>query len=260
MAYKSNDKSAPELAGAPHNPDKTPVAETGAAMDALPRDHVAFALLYQQYRVPLYRYFYQQVGHVQDAEDLTALTFTKAFTSLHRYEERGNFAAWLFGIARHTLRDAQRRRRTEIDVDHVAPLLVDEVKQPEARVLEDEQTRVLNELLRQLPAEQQAALVLRFFGELSTNEVALKLGRSVGAVKMLVHRAITTLRGKYRQVEAAETAFEEGTTSPVTFVESLFEWACGGNPWRPVLQPAVCRVPTQRNLAIGRTTRVRYYR
>ncbi len=167
-----------------------------AAARATPR---AFAPLYRAYVTPVYRYLYQQTGNAQDAEDLTATTFSKALDSLDRYEDQGRFAAWLFSIARHTLRDYQRRRRLHLDVDQFAPTLADPAPPPEAQLLRGERDRELHRLLGQLPSEQREALTLRFFGELSTRDVAGVLGRSEGAVKMLVLRAMDKLRDHYRR-------------------------------------------------------------
>ena len=169
------------------------------ALAAAGGDRAAFAALYRRYVTSVYRYLYQQTGSPEDAEDLTATTFGKALASLSRYREQGGFAAWLFSIARHTLRDHQRRRRPQLDLEVVASTIPDPSPQPEAQVLRAEEARTLHLLVRQLPADQQEALALRFFGGLRTAEVAVVLGRSEGAVKMLVHRAITALRTDYRR-------------------------------------------------------------
>src|SRR5262249_21131885 len=146
---------------------------------------------------PVYRYLYQHVRNPHDAEDLTATTFSRALATLGRYEERGSFAAWLFSVARHTLSDFRRRRRTHVDVDTIAPALVDPAPPPAAQVVQAEQAHVLPALIAQLPADQREALVLRIYAGLSTTEVAAVLDRSEGAVKMLVHRAVTRLRDAY---------------------------------------------------------------
>lgn len=165
-------------------------------------DRVTFLALYRQNVAPVYRYFYQQVGNPHDAEDLTATTFAKALASLSGYEEQGKFTAWLFGIARHTLGDFQRSRRQPVDLEVVAPTLVDAGPGPEEAALRAERAARLRRLLRRLPADQQEALILRFFGQLSTAEAATVLGRSEAAVKMLVHRAVAGLRDLYaREVQ-----------------------------------------------------------
>jgi RNA polymerase sigma-70 factor (ECF subfamily) len=176
-----------------------PEADEQSLVEAAQQDRVAFVALYRRYAKPVYRYFYHQVGNTDDSEDLTSTTFSKALASLARYERQGTFAAWLFGIARHTLLDYRRAHRIEIDVASVAATLHDPTPQPETQLILDEDSAMLRQLVRQLPDEQQEALVLRIFGELRTKEVATVLGRSEGSVKMLVHRAVTTLRARYIQ-------------------------------------------------------------
>ncbi|MGI8913167.1 MAG: RNA polymerase sigma factor [Chloroflexota bacterium] len=179
--------------------DAGPADEAGL-IAAAGRDRAAFAPLYRRYLLPVYRYFARQTANAQDAEDLTAATFDKALVSLDRYREQGTFAAWLFSIARHTLRDYQRRSRPHLDVDLIAEPAA-APGQPEAEALRAERLRLLGERLRRLPADQQEAITLRFFAELSVAATAQTLGRSESAVRMLVHRAITTLRRDYAQEE-----------------------------------------------------------
>lgn len=193
-----------------------PVARTGRGTPAPPpddageeallvaaarRDRAAFAPLYRRYVTPVYRYVARQTANAQDAEDLTAATFDKALASLDRYREQGTFAAWLFTIARHTLRDHQRRSRPHLDIDLMAEPAAATPDEPEAEALRAERLRLLRQRLRRLPPDQQEAITLRFFAELSVAATAQALGRSEGAVRMLVHRAVTALRQDYAEEE-----------------------------------------------------------
>lgn len=179
--------------------------EEGALVAAARHSHAAFAPLYRKYATPIYRYFYQGVDNIHDAEDLTATTFSKALAGLASYESRGSFAAWLFGIARHTLMDHKRVRYStgiEIDLEAAAPILVDPGPEPEKYVLLREQTLQLRQLITNLPTEQREALVLRIFGELRTKDIAIVMSKSDGAVKMLIQRAVETLRILYTSLES----------------------------------------------------------
>jgi RNA polymerase sigma-70 factor, ECF subfamily len=173
-----------------------------------------FDALYAAYRSAVYRFFFQQLGDAQEAEDLTATTFSKALASRNRYREQGRLTAWLFGIARHTLLDARRRARPRIDLARVATALADPAPSPEARALQSEQARQLHELLQYLPADQQEALILRFFGDLGIGEIAARMGRSTGAIKMLIYRAMAQLRERYRQAEQAAAHIVLGCSVP----------------------------------------------
>jgi RNA polymerase sigma-70 factor, ECF subfamily len=157
-----------------------------------PDAQAAFTRLYQHHAAAVYRYFYQQIGHVQDAEDLTATTFSTALMRFAHYRrEQGSLPAWLFGVAHNCLREHRRRLRPS------EPLLVeipDSRPLPERQLLSAEGAEALHRAVRRLPAEQRDALALRFFGGLRTADVAAVLGKSDAAVKMLVHRAVAALR------------------------------------------------------------------
>jgi RNA polymerase sigma-70 factor (ECF subfamily) len=162
----------------------------------------AFAASYHTYVTPLYRYFYQHTGHAADAEDLTASTLSKALARLDSYAGRGPFISWLFGIARHTLRDYQRQRyRASVDLMDAVASVPDAGPSPEQAAIRDEARDRLYGRIRALPASQREALTLRYFGALHIAEIAAVLGRSEGAVKLLIHRALTALRAQYQQEE-----------------------------------------------------------
>lgn len=165
----------------------------------MPMTPTAFAACYGTYATPLYRYFSQHTGSVADAEDLTATTISKALAHLDSYAGRGTVGAWLFGIARHTLRDFQRRYRRIDDIAAVAGSLADASPLPEQEIVRREREGNLHERIRALSASQREALTLRYFGGLHIAEIAIVLDRSEGAVKLLIHRALTTLRDQYRQ-------------------------------------------------------------
>lgn len=164
-------------------------------------DRQAFAPLYERYLTAVYRYLVQRASDGDVAEELTAATFGRALDSLDRYAGKGSFAAWLFGIARHTAQDYYRRKRPSIAMEFAAANLVDPTPSPESQFMDDEQARGLRRLIGELPASQQEVLALYFFAELRIREVADVLGRSEGSVRMLMHRAILDLRGRYRREE-----------------------------------------------------------
>ena len=153
-----------------------------------------FTTIYRQHVGAVYSYFYHQVGTIQDAEDLTATTFSKALASFDRYNvERGSVGAWLFGIARNCLRDHRRHPHA---VERLAPELPDRQPLPEMQVLSAERAAAIHGAIGQLPPDQREALALRFFAGLRTSDVAAVLGKSQGAIRMLVHRALLALRDR----------------------------------------------------------------
>lgn len=163
----------------------------------------AFEPLYERYVAKIYAYAYYRVGHAQDAEDITARTFYQALTHLNRYTSRGvPFSAWLFRIAHNLVanwhRDSSRRQTFSLDVIVETP---DPGSSLSERAEGNEESQRLWEAVRLLPPERQQLLVLKFVDELSTEQIAIIMGRSEGAVKALLHRTLVALR---RQLSAAQ--------------------------------------------------------
>jgi len=160
-------------------------------------DVEAFGELYERYTEPVFRFIYSQTSHRLDAEDLTADVFLRAWQSLPRYKERGfSFSAYLFRIARNVLIDNRRKRRP-VDVvseDEIMNLPDTMTTNPSALLSTKMQHRELVTILDQLREDYRTVLVLRFLNELSPEETSEVMGRSVGAVRVLQHRALSTLR------------------------------------------------------------------
>lgn len=160
------------------------------------QDHAAFEQLYRRYVDRVYRYCFVHTGDSRDAEDLTAQTFLAALEGIGRYQRRGSFAAWLFGIAWRKCNDHHRRRYRRQPLPLAA---AGDLHDPAAPDLEQQATdrRLLGCVLRALGSlspDRREALRLRFWGGLNTAEIAEVMGRREGAVKMLVSRAVADLR------------------------------------------------------------------
>jgi RNA polymerase sigma-70 factor (ECF subfamily) len=173
------------------------VSAATAPSDRLRELAPEFSALYRQSLPAVYTYFYHQVGSIEDAEDLTATTFSKALANFERYQtRRGTFAAWLFGIAHNCLRDHRRSLR---NAERLGPEFPDRQPLPEMQLLSAERTAAIQDAIQRLPPDQREALALRFFGGLRTGDVATVLGKSEGAIKMLMHRALATLRERSKR-------------------------------------------------------------
>lgn len=160
-------------------------------------DPQAFGDLYECHAPAVFRYLYAHLESRMDAEDLTGEVFLKAWQSLSTYVERGvPFLAFLFRIARNALVDHYRQHNR---VESVAPEEMDGYHAKENAGLTEligdqiEHQRIIHKL-GQLRPDYQSVLTLRFFGELSPEETAQVMNRSVGAVRVLQHRALMALR------------------------------------------------------------------
>lgn len=176
-------------------PAMLPADDDSTLIETARHDAAAFALLYRRYVTPIYRYLFSRVGNEADAQDLTAQVFLEALEGLHRYHDRGNFAAWLFTIARRRAADHYRRR---------SPLPLDDTPEPNddndplSHVIEHEALDRLTGLIAQLDDDQRDLLRLRFAAGLTFGQIGIILGRREAAVKMAVHRLLDQLRAKWR--------------------------------------------------------------
>lgn len=158
----------------------------------------AFACLYRCYVTRIYRYLFSRTGNPHDAEDLTAQVFTAAWEGLRRYRARGNFAAWLFSIARNKARDHFRRHRSHLPLDQVVHRLF---TNPDllGRVAHDEDLNHLAEVMAELDQNELELLRLRYAADLTYAEMAGLLDRSQAALKMAMSRLLARLREDWKE-------------------------------------------------------------
>ncbi len=179
--------------------EHTEGSDEAALVAAAQRDPAAFGPLYERYVDRIYRYVYRRVGNHAEAEDLTAQTFQQALAALPSYEWRGvPFGAWLYRIAANNIARRGRVGGREVTVEDIGAYLRDDAAEDDPAEL-IERAAGSGELLaalRALPLDQQRALVLKFARGLTNLEIGEALGRTEGAVKQLVHRAMVTLRAQ----------------------------------------------------------------
>jgi RNA polymerase sigma-70 factor, ECF subfamily len=164
-----------------------------ADKERLDRD---FTELYRTHLRDIYSYAYYRIGNHHDAEDLTEQTFVQAYRHLERAQRESNgrpLRPWLIRIA-HNLaanyyRDRSRRPLTRLEDAAVITALHDTVQLVEGR---EEVKEVLAGVSR-LPDDRREALIMRFALDMDNREIARALGRSEGATKVLIHRAIKQL-------------------------------------------------------------------
>jgi RNA polymerase sigma-70 factor (ECF subfamily) len=156
-------------------------------------DAESFGMLYDQYAEVIFRYVYSHLENRLDAEDLTEEIFLRAWRALPKYDERGlPFSAFLFRIARNSLIDYYRQRKVVQSIDDI------EIQSHDAGPEETVDTRIENNDLRKQIAELREdyrnVLIFRFLSGLSPEETAQVMQRSVGAVRVLQHRALSALK------------------------------------------------------------------
>ena len=152
----------------------------------------AFSRLVEAYQVPVFNLCYRMLGDPGLAEDAAQETFLKAFRNLAGFDVRRPFRTWLLSIAAHHAIDQIRRRRVPIlPLEDALPesSLRDPSPTPEAALVQRQKEQDVQRMLRHLAAADRAAIVLRYWYDLSYEDMAGVLQTSVSGVKSRLHRA-----------------------------------------------------------------------
>ncbi len=152
--------------------------------------------LYRQCYPQIYNYFRFRIS--DEAEDLTAITFERAWRHRHRYDhDRGEFQAWLFGIARNVAAHHLRQHKPVIALEeaqewtnvHDPPL--DQIVQTRANMAQ------LATLLKALPERERDLIALKYGMELTNREIAQQTGLSESNVGTILYRTVRKLRAEW---------------------------------------------------------------
>lgn len=173
---------------------------------ALAGDRAAFGRLVEAYQSPVYNLAYRMLGNALEAEDAAQEAFLRAYTKLHTYRPERKFATWLLSITSHHCIDRLRRRRfTWLSIEEPLPQdwLQSERGLPEEAALRSEAKKEVRGLLERLEPAYRAPIVLRYWHDLSYEEIAETMGITVAAVKSRLHRA---------RLKLAEQAAEQRKT------------------------------------------------
>lgn len=161
-------------------------------------DQKAYADLMHRYKDSIYFMALKMVNNKEDAMDLTVETFAKAFEKLDKYQPEFAFSTWLFRVGTNNCIDFIRKKKLNttsmsgmIDDDgDERPLQIkSDTLNPEEVSMKKEQSQTLKILIDSLPARYRNLIVLRYFDELSYEEIAEQLDLPLGTVKAQLFRA-----------------------------------------------------------------------
>lgn len=195
--------------------------EKAAAADAdadlisrfLNGDRSAFDALFVKYQDYVYNIVYGIVGRAEEARDITQEVFVQAFRSLHTFRGGARFATWIYRIAVNRAVDGARAAKGRRWLPFIETLKAtpDPSDSPEQVLDRHSERDMVQAALNKVPLQHRDVLVLRYFQDLSVEEIAEVLGCSVTAAKVRLHRA----RNHFKETYVATYGQESGA------VESL---------------------------------------
>jgi len=168
-------------------------------LKAIDGDQKAYATLMDRYRNSVYHMMYKMVGNREDSDDLTLEAFGKAFNKLPSYAPRYAFSTWLFKIAINNCIDHIRKKRLKFlsiddpiehgSVNDFSNNLKANILDPEDTLIRRQRVKLMRDVLGELSLKYRLMIELRFFEELSYDEIAKELDIPLGTVKAQLFRA-----------------------------------------------------------------------
>lgn len=172
----------------------------------------AFASLIERYKDAVQNLAYRMLSNITEAEDVTQEVFVRAYTQLATYKPTHKFSTWLLSIASHLAIDQLRRRRfLAVPLEDVPFLewVADLGVGPEQSALVGEQQDEIQAYLQRLHSKYRSVIVLRYWYDLSYDEIAAALNLTPALVKARLHRARELLARYMRENQVQEQEEEQ---------------------------------------------------
>jgi RNA polymerase sigma factor (sigma-70 family) len=158
-------------------------------------DQVAFTFLLDFYWNEVYGFMLKRTENETDAEDITIETFSKAFDKLATYNPEFQFNTWLIAIAKNVHIDILRKKKLSLFVeitdeeDYQAYNIADTTPSAEDELITEQNLSQLLQYIKELKPHYQEVIQLRYFQEMSYQEIANKLDEPLSNVKVKILRA-----------------------------------------------------------------------
>lgn len=157
-------------------------------------DREAFAVLHDRHWEAIYNYVYYRVNSAAEAEDITSEVFVRMVEKIDRYQRKGKpFLAWLYTIARNIVIDFYRSNERTPTLEPLDENLATNDNDPAEAANRSLIVNCLRRALRRLTELQRDVIVGKFIEGRTNKDLAAVLGRTIGAIKSIQHRALASL-------------------------------------------------------------------
>jgi RNA polymerase sigma-70 factor (ECF subfamily) len=179
---------------------------------ALDEDNqLAYSILMDRYRDSIYHTMLKMISNQDDAEDLTIEAFGKAFLKLNSYTPSYAFSTWLFKIATNNCIDFIRKKKMNTtSIDHtfnengesfLSNIIREKAQNPEEKFILEQRKIVMREMLDKMNEKYRQMIEMRYYDELSYQEISEKMDLPVGTVKAQLFRAREQLMELFKTIK-----------------------------------------------------------
>ena len=158
----------------------------------------AYALLIEAYKGPVFNLVSRMTGSYSDADDLSQEIFIRAYQNLHQFNQDKKFFTWLYTLGINLIRNHLKKNSNPIDplteINISSASRTQENPAAEGKLLAEERMIKLEKSLLKLPVDLREAIILKFYQDLTFEEVAAITGDSLSAVKMRIYRSLNQLK------------------------------------------------------------------
>ena len=186
--------------------------ERSWVLQARQGDQQAFARLVEAYQAPVHNLAYRMLGSQVDAEDAAQETFLRVYTRLDTYDPSRKFSSWILSIASHYCIDRLRRRRgNSVSMEETKSWrwLPDRRPKPEELAVKHDKRSAVRSMLEHLPPQYRLVIVLRYWYDLSYEEISQVTKATQSAVKSRLHRARRMMAAKIEENEQAAACISD---------------------------------------------------
>lgn len=177
--------------------NSNPITDKELIDDTLKGNHKAFNTLVNRYQASLYWVIYRIVGNATDTEDLTTESLIKAYESLDSYSDKYAFSTWLRTIGYNTAIDFVRNRNKQpnpvnnpisIEEDIMTPSINSDLS-AEDNMIKLETNDIITSIVNELKPFHRSLINMRYFKNMSYEEISKKLNKPIGTIKTGLFRA-----------------------------------------------------------------------
>ena len=173
-------------------------ADAEIVANVLKGDVKSYALLIEAYKGPVFNLAFRMTGSYSDADDLSQEIFIRAYQNLHQFNQDKKFFTWLYTLGINLIRNHLKKNSNPIDplteINISSASRTQENPAAEGKLLAEERMIKLEKSLLKLPVDLREAIILKFYQDLTFEEVAAITGDSLSAVKMRIYRSLNQLK------------------------------------------------------------------